>query len=148
MNQVSVESKRSPWWWVYFGYCVLAFAVGSYEKLATPTFRFAPPRLQYFTVMSVLFDAVALVGLYGFLRYKPLASPAFWTVFSLLFLARMAYGLYAFAPVLARFQWQGNRQSYLTLLSLAAGLLGFPALVAFWLYAFRSPEIWRRRLEV
>ncbi len=137
MTEASPGGKRNLLWWIYFGYYILALVWGAFLQLTNSPVR-------GFTIMSVLFDLVGLLGLYGFLRYKPFASRAFWIVFTLLFLCRMAWVLHLFVQILVTFGWKGTGENYVTLLGIAGVLLALPALAAFGLYAFRSPEIWER----
>ena len=72
----------------------------------------------------------------------PLITRTFWVSFTIFYFCKTAFAAAVFLRTLFVFGWQGDAESYVTLLGLAGLLLGLPALAAFWLYSFRSPAMW------
>jgi hypothetical protein len=131
----SVPRRRNPLWWIYFGYYAVALAAGTYLLLASFSYRMT-------SILSIVFDALGLICLYGFLRSKPLITRTFWVSFTIFYFCKTAFAAVIFLRTLLVFGWQGDNESYVTLLGLVGLLLGLPALAAFWLYSFRSPALW------
>lgn len=127
---------RLRWlWWIYFGYLLLMLAIGIVPYMSMLRNETAP-RLALATVATLL-NLWGLVGLWGYIRSKPLGPAWVWRLAFLLITAQFAFSAYHFAKSLS--YGTGGLEGTVAIVGLCSLALGLPLLVALWLYAFRAP---------
>lgn len=126
---------RNLLWWIYGVYLVLMFVAGSYGILAQrPIFTIG--------VFAIVFDVFAMIGFYGFLLRKSIASLLFWQVFALFYPAKFISSLGLLIYVAIHFPWHRTAADYTMVWALVGAVLTMPMIYALYIYAFRSPAIW------
>ena len=113
-------------WWCYFWLFAANLAVSPFLTPLDP---------QGF--VSLLLGIVALLGLWGYLRSRPIGHRHMWAILFLVLLLVMGY--YVTRPFFVGVQHLAG-----VIFGAAVGILfSVPLLLALWRYSFRSPEIWR-----
>jgi hypothetical protein len=143
VSEVAVPGRRSsPLWWIYFWLYAATLVSGAY------LFLFRLP-LSPISVLSLLFELIGLFCLYCFLVGEPVISRTFWVTFTIFYTCKLTFSVALFLRTLTMpgLPWSNSRESLVALLALGSLPLVLPALTAFWLYSFRSPDIWARLAE-
>src|SRR5215813_6430416 len=135
--RASSSEARPPHraWWAYF---VLVVA------LATVWFFLAVPRVQFWpiAVPSAILGVAGIVGLWCYLRSKPLGPRGFWEVYLSLEISRFLAGAW-FSLNNAALSAEPGVERMVAFALIGGELFGVPLLVAIWLYVYRSPAIWQ-----
>ncbi|HVT58636.1 MAG TPA: hypothetical protein VHR45_09560 [Thermoanaerobaculia bacterium] len=147
----TIATDRQPpsrLWWIYF-LCLLALAaLGAKSYLAL---LLRPDRQEHDLLIGAAASALnawGLLGLWCYIRSKPLGFSWIWKLCLVLTADQLAFAAYLFgktfmmvAPYESLFPVRGER--VVSLLGLCGILFAIPLLIALWRYAFRSPELWR-----
>ena len=113
-------------WWYYFWFFAANLAVSPFVAPLDPQ-----------GVASLLLGIVALLGLWGYLRSRPIGHRHLWPILFFALILVMAY--YVSRPFIV-----GEKHLAGVLIGVFIGMLfSAPLLLALWRYSFRSPEIWR-----
>jgi hypothetical protein len=144
LNRGARESdrRRNILWWVYFFYALAASAF--WVSYVAPRILEMPSRIQLAGAALTLLEAWALVGLWGFLRFKALGTSWVWTV--CLGIKTTHFFVIAFEMVRGNSTLgTSNISSPYYLLALCGLLLEIPLLIALLRYSFFSTEIWAQQ---
>lgn len=134
------HQRPSSLWWGYFVLLIVLFGFGLFAFAAAGFAESFSSSLL--TAITLGFDLVCIVGLYGYIQSIPLLAAAFWRVMLTLLLAKILLSASFFIPNL--FPWERTQEQYVALVGLLSLLLAFPLLWALWRYAFRSAFVWRQ----
>jgi hypothetical protein len=134
-----LRRRPSPLWWGYLVLFMALFGVTLVNYVAEGLFESFGDALLSWALLSS--DAICMVGLYAYIRQTALFAPAFWGVMLTGLVARMCLSASFFARSLT--PWEAAPEQYEALVGVASLLLSIPMLAALWIYAFRSPHIWR-----
>jgi hypothetical protein len=121
---VDRERKQFAWWY-YFWFLVVLGAISPF---------FGPLDLTDWAFWA--FDIIGLVGLWAYLRRRPIISRHLWSAY---FLAAVAISLYYSVTAFT------EETEFLALfigVCAVALAISFPLFLALWRYAFRSPDVW------
>ena len=120
------QPDKSGWWVVYVIVLVLLWIAGLIFGSHSPV-----------TLLTSIFNAFGLVGLWGYLTDKAIGWRQFWVAYTCLMFLSAAIGL---GPGL----WYGIRNDFglFAILSIAV-VFSLPQWWAVWRYAFRSPHVWQ-----
>jgi hypothetical protein len=139
-HKSSDRQRPSSLWWGYFALLFVLGGVGLFTSATAGVYDSFTPLLV--TAITLGFDLVNIVGLYGYIRSIPLLAAAFWRVMLILLLARFLLTTSLFISDL--FPWERTHEQYVALAGLLSPLLALPLLWALWRYAFRSAFVWRQ----
>jgi hypothetical protein len=131
-------SERSWLWWVYGAYLLIAFVAGSYASITQASIGASG-------VFVIAVDAVALLGFYGFLRQRPIASNLFWQVFVLFYATKFISSAGLLIYVAIQVPWRGGSTDNIRIWGFAGAFLAIGLLYALFVYAFRAALMWRSR---
>jgi hypothetical protein len=134
-----LQPRPSPLWWGYLALFMALFAVTFVNYVAEGFFQSFGAMLVSWALLSA--DAVCIAGLYAYIRQTALFAPAFWVAVLTVVVARMGISASFFALSLT--PWEAAPEQYEALVGVASMLLSLPMLAALWIYALRSPHIWR-----
>jgi hypothetical protein len=132
------DRRRNILWWGYFGSVVLLFGL-TLVSFAMIGF-FGSLGAALLNWVNFGFDAICIVGLFSYIRSRPLYVAGFWRVILILLLAKALISASFLAPNL--FPWESDQENYVSLAGLLSLAWYFPMTVALWQYAFKSPHIW------
>lgn len=119
---------RRTGWWLYFWLLALHIATSPLLE-----------RLDPIGWASLVLSGAGLLGLWGYLRKRPVGRRPAWIAYFVALLLSIAYDMTVSFLILMP-GW-----SAAWIVQIAIGLaLDFPLLWATWRYAFCNPEIWRR----
>lgn len=119
------REKKQFAWWYYFWFLVVLAAISPF---------FGPLDLTDWA--SWAFDLIGLIGLWAYLRRRPVVSRHLWSAY---FLVAVAVTLYYSVTLFA----EETEFPALVIGVLAIALaVSFPLFLALWRYAFRCPEVW------
>lgn len=119
------REKKQFAWWYYFWFLVVLAAISPF---------FGPLDLTDWA--SWAFDLIGLIGLWAYLRRRPVGSRHLWSAY---FLVAVAVTLYYSVTLFA----EETEFPALVIGVLAIALaVSFPLFLALWRYAFRCPEVW------
>jgi hypothetical protein len=120
------QTDKSAWWGAYFIALVLLSIAGLIFGSHSPV-----------TLLTSIFNAFGLVGLWGYLSDKAIGWRQFWVAYACLMFLSAAIGL---GPGLLH----GIRNDLgLFAILFIAAVFSLPQWWAVWRYAFRSPHIWQ-----
>lgn len=120
-------------WWYYFWLLVALTAISPF---------FGPIDLEYWAFLG--FDSVGLVGLWAYLRRRPMLSMHLWRVYFAVILFALIYsGIRLFTNEHSDPFGDGSWYKWLVGIWLLSSALLTPLFLALWRYAFHSPDIWR-----
>lgn len=119
------RDKRQFAWWYYFWFLVVLAAISPF---------FGQLDLTGWALWA--FDLVGLIGLWAYLRRRPIVSRYLWSAY---FLFAVAATLYYSIAIFA-----GGSEFFAFIVGVSAIALAvsFPLLLALWRYAFCSPDVW------
>jgi hypothetical protein len=126
-------------WCAYFVLYALLFCITAVNFLHEGLFGSFFSTLFSWTVLSS--DAVAILGVYAYLRSIPSLNRTFWRALLMFMLVRLTISASFFALILLN--WQLDSAHYEALTNLFSLSFSVPMLVALWRYAFGSPSLWR-----
>jgi hypothetical protein len=139
--------RPSMLWWLYF-YCLAGFAVLGAVPYVLVLLRSEQEHKMLIGAAAWVLNACDLVGLWCYIRSRPLGVAWLWRVFLALTVAQLAFAAYQFEkafmmvlPFESFFPVRGER--IVSLVGLCSVLFAVPLLIALWRYAFRSPELWQ-----
>ena len=121
--------------WKMYYFVVLTLLVGGvvyagYVALKAPSIIYTTAFQQ--TLFAQVLGFLALTGLHGFVFRKPILHPHLWKVVAIGYLAYEVVPLVVAPPAAS-------------LAIFASLLLSFPAILALFLYGFRSSPVWERK---
>ncbi len=119
------REKKQFAWWYYFWFLVVLAAISPF---------FGPLDLADWA--SWAFDIIGLIGLWAYLRRRPIFSRYLWSAY---FLVAVAVTLYYSVTLFA----EETEFPALVIGVFAIALaVSFPLFLALWRYAFRCPDVW------
>ena len=123
----STQADKSGWWVAYFIIIVVLAFLGVVFGTHSPL-----------SLLSSIFNAFGLVGLWGYLSDKAVGWRLLWVTY----VCVMFFGvLVGFLPA----AWHGaTADAELLVLVLVVAAFSAPLWWANWRYAFRSPHIWQQ----
>lgn len=124
------EEKIRFAWWYYFWLMVVLTATGPLMGME-----------DLGAWLEWALGIVGLVGLWGYLRRRPVGPRMFWRAYFGYTIAIILYGASGFLEV------KSELLGWFFGIWVLLMALVFPCLLALWRYAFRSPDIWRRDRE-
>lgn len=127
----AVVRNPSRLWWLYFGYLIVMMILG----IANYVLRFerSSQLVLEISTVTMLLDAMACIGVWGYLRSTPLGTAWLWAIC-------LAIKILQFAAMPGFAIWA---RGSLDIPDLCGMALGIPLLIVLWRYAFSSPHIWR-----
>jgi hypothetical protein len=134
-----LPGRPSALWWGYFALSIVLFGIGFVGFVIEGFFASFSAMLLSWAQSSA--DAVCIAGLFAYILSIPLFVPTFWKAMLALLFTRILVSASLFGTVL--FPWESSPEQYVALVGLASMLLAVPMVVALWIYAFKSPHIWR-----
>jgi len=114
-------------WWVYFALIALDCAVAVFQVHAL------------LDAVQLVFWALGLVGLWGYLQRVPILGRRAWMAYLGLFVLWLGFNI---AVLFGRHPDAGLMPSLAASLGLA--VMNGPLVWALWCYGFRSPRVWRQ----
>lgn len=126
---MDAEKKQFAWWY-YFWFLVVLAAISPF---------FDPFGLTDWVFWA--FDLIGLIGLWAYLRRRPVVSRHLWSAY---FLVAVAVALYYSIDIFAE---ETEHLALMIGVSTVALAVSFPLFLALWRYAFRSPDVWGGRGE-
>ncbi|MCC2653820.1 MAG: hypothetical protein K0Q60_3986 [Microvirga sp.] len=126
-------------WCTYFAAYALLFCITAVNFVREGFFESFFGTFLSWAVLSS--DAVAILGVYAYLRSIPSLNRTFWRALLMFMLVRLTISASFFASTLLT--WQLDSAHYEALTNLFSLLFSVPMLVALWRYAFGSPSLWR-----
>lgn len=126
---MDAEKKQFAWWY-YFWFLVVLAAISPF---------FGPFGLTDWVFWA--FDLIGLIGLWAYLRRRPVVSRHLWSAY---FLVAVAVALYYSIDIFAE---ETEHLALMIGVSTVALAVSFPLFLALWRYAFRSPDVWGGRGE-
>jgi hypothetical protein len=119
------QERKQFAWWYYFWFLVVLTAI-------SPLFGLVD--LADWAFLG--FDIIGLIGLWAYLRRRPIGSKHLWSAY---FLAAVAVPLYySVTFVVEEPEFRALFIGAFTVLL----AVSFPLFLALWRYAFRSPDVW------
>jgi hypothetical protein len=125
MTQIDSRIRKSLWW-AYFVVVALT-TISSWFDISS-----------LLDALLAVFNAYALVGLWGYLRRISIGWRKLGVVYSALFAAQAVYGI----GLVSWLAWQSHAAMYYYMV-VAAILLSIPQCLVLWRYGFRSASIWQ-----
>jgi len=126
-------SRKQFAWWYYFWLLVALAAVSLFFWPVEPT-----------DWAFLGFESIALVGLWAYLRRRPLLSVQLWRLYFLVIIAAFFYS--ALQLIIGQHSdpfGDGSWYKWLVGIWLLSLLVVTPLFIALWRYAFNSPDIWQ-----
>jgi len=119
------RDKKQFAWWYYFWFLVVLAAISPF---------FGPLDLTDWALWA--FDLIGLIGLWAYLRRRPIVSRHLWSAYFLFAVAATLY--YSIAIFVEGTEFL----AFIIGVSAIALAVSFPLFLALWRYAFRSPDVW------
>jgi hypothetical protein len=131
---------KMVFWCAYFVVYALLFCITAVNFVREGLFESFFGTLLSWAVISS--DAVAILGVYAYLRAIPSLNRTFWRALLMFMLVRLTISASFFAATLL--SWQLDSAHYAALTNLFSLSFSVPMLLALWRYAFSSPSLWRK----
>jgi hypothetical protein len=126
-------------WWLYFGVLVAFGILGAVPFVLGLGQQ--PWRMLVLGAAATILNVWGIVGLWGYIRSRPLGFSDLWKACTLLTAVQIAFSAFQFSKVLTSGA-QGTER-LVAIVGLCSMAFAVPLLIALGRYAFRSPGIWR-----
>ena len=130
-------------WWLYFG--VLAIATPVHVGFTAWLGAYTTEPTWPVNYLTAAVDVIAVVGLYGYIRRRPLLTEGFWQVLFTLYAGKLAiaagffiYNLWDMPETRGLYPWRPTTDFWVSTLGLLGLVFAAPLLWALFRYAFCS----------
>lgn len=130
-------------WWLYFG--VLAIATPVHVGFTAWLGAYTTEPTWPVNYLTAAVDVIAVVGLYGYIRRRPLLTEGFWQVLFTIYAGKLAiaagffiYNLWGMPETHGLYPWRRTTDFWVSTLGLLGMVFAAPLLWALFRYAFCS----------
>ncbi|HZT87911.1 MAG TPA: hypothetical protein VFA12_08075 [Stellaceae bacterium] len=143
---------RAPVLWIYFGALAAWLAAGTAALAREGAYSSRDGLFAAIVLGSTAADLLALLGIYGYLRNARIITAGFWQVLFVIETGKIVLGGGYFLARAGYFLWMSAFHPYdlapnyrIPIYNLAGMLCWAPLIIGgLFVYAFRSPALWRR----